>query len=115
MGGMELIYLLVGVGLGFVASYVTRLPKKSEVSGVSAPQGTERPNTELPKEQGTDRPNTELPKEEPKPTQLDVNRDNIEPLKEELKQTQLAYEMAKQMSQFKGGFWRGLPTSCDRL
>jgi hypothetical protein len=104
MGGMELIYLLVGVGLGFVASYVTRLPKKSEVSGVSAPQGTERPNTELPKEQGTDRPNTELPKEEPKPTQLDVNRDNIEPLKEELKQTQLAYEMAKQMSQFKGGF-----------
>ncbi len=33
-----------------------------------------------------------------------VEPESVEPLKEELKQTQLAYEMAKEMSQFKAGF-----------
>jgi len=36
------------------------------------------------------------------------------PLLEQLKQTQVAYQLAHQMSQFKAGFWRGLPMSCDR-
>lgn len=36
--------------------------------------------------------------------QTATNKDKIEPLRQELKQTQLAYEMAKQRSQFKAGF-----------
>jgi len=35
------------------------------------------------------------------------------PLLEQLKQTQVAYQLA-QMSQFKAGFFGGLPMSCDR-
>lgn len=88
---MELIYLLVGVGLGFVASRVTGLPKQPKVSTLSVSKGIQEGNIEPPKE-------------ELKPTQVAVNQGNIEPLKEELKQTQLAYEMAKEMSQFKAGF-----------
>lgn len=91
MGGMQLIYLVVGVGLGFLASRFTGLLKKPEVSTVSSPEGAAQGNFEPPKE-------------ELKQTELAVDWENIEPLKEELKQTQLAYEMAKEMNQFKSGF-----------
>ena len=91
MGGMELIYLIVGVGLGFLASRVTSLLKKPEVSTVSSPEEAAQGNIEPPKE-------------ELKQTQLVVDQESIESLKEQLKQTQLAYEMAREMNQFKSGF-----------
>ena len=72
MGEMDLIYLVVGVGLGIVASRVTHSLKKPEVSTAPRPQG--------------------------------ADQGDLQPLKEELKQTKLAYEMAKEMSQFKAGF-----------
>src|SRR5919202_4680875 len=71
MGEMDLIYLVVGVGLGIVVSRVTHSLKKPEVSTAPRPQG--------------------------------ADQGDLQPLKEELKQTKLAYEMAKEMSQFKGG------------
>src|ERR671932_28169 len=72
MGEMDLIYLVVGVGLGIVVSRVTHSLKKPEVSTAPRPQG--------------------------------ADQGDLQPLKEELKQTKLAYEMAKEMSQFKAGF-----------
>ena len=115
---MELIFLLLGIGLGFVGSKVTHSFKKPVVSKTSLPQGTgpyhiqpPRENIEPPQENIEPPQEEQKPlQEEPKPLQVD-----IEPIKEELKQTQLAYEMAKEMSQFKGGFWHELPMSCDRL
>ncbi len=74
MGEMDLIYLVVGIGLGLVGSRVIRSPKEPVASKASAPKGA------------------------------DQEKENLEPLKEELKQTQLAYQMAKEMSQFKAGF-----------
>lgn len=74
MGGMDLIYLAVGIGMGFLGSRFTRSPKKPMASTATVPA----------------------------PQQ--VKQEDIQPLKEELKQAQLAYEMAKEMSQFKGGF-----------
>lgn len=88
---MELIYLVVGVGLGFLVSRVTGLRKNIEISKAFEPVDAARENIEPAQ--------VEL-----KPTQLVVNQDTIEPLQEELKQTQLAYEMARELSQFKAGF-----------
>jgi signal transduction histidine kinase len=107
MGVMELIFLLLGVGLGFVGSQVARSFKQPAVSTTSLPQGTDSIHIQLPQEEPKplleeSKPVAEEPKlliEDSKPLPVD-----IEPLKEELKQTQLAYEMAKEMSQFKGGF-----------
>jgi len=69
---MELIYLLMGVGLGFLGSRLTRSFQEPVVSTTSESQG--------------------------------ADHEGLQHLKEELQQTQLAYEMAKEMSQFKGGF-----------
>lgn len=107
MGVMELIFLLLGVGLGFVGSQVARSFKQPAVSTTSLPQGTDSIHIQPPQEEPTplieeSKPLAEEPQvliEESKPLSVD-----IEPLKEELKQTKLAYEMAKEMSQFKGGF-----------
>jgi signal transduction histidine kinase len=107
MGVMELIFLLLGVGLGFGGSQVARSFKQPAVSTTSLPQGTDSIHIQSPQEQPQALPEeskllAEEPKlliEESKPLSVD-----IEPLQEELKQTKLAYEMAKEMSQFKGGF-----------
>lgn len=87
MGEMDLIYLVVGVGLGLLGSRFTRFIKE-------------------PKE-----PMVSTSVEEPKPPVVSTSsvpqgadQENLQPLKEELKQTQLAYQMAQEMSQFKGGF-----------
>jgi signal transduction histidine kinase len=88
MGAMELISLVVGVGLGFVASRIIGSRRKPEVSIASPPTGS----------QGKIEPQPEL-----KLIQSPVGEEKLEPL-EELKQTQLAYEMAKQVSSFKSGF-----------
>ncbi len=118
---MELIFLLLGVGLGFVGSQVTRSFKKSEVSTPSVPQGTDSSNLqplqqEVKPLQEPIQPLKEESKpfkEESKPLEEGIQplkeeskplEEGIQPLKEELKQTQLAYEMAKEMSYFKGGF-----------
>jgi len=128
MGVMELIFLLLGVGLGFVGSRMTRTVKQPVVSTTSVPQGTETDHLQPPQEniqppQDKQKPLQEELKpveadikplqEELKPVEADIEpikeklkplQADIEPIKEELKQTQLAYEMAKEMSQFKGGF-----------
>lgn len=72
MGEMDLIYLVVGVGLGLVGSRFTRLLQAPKGSQPTVPQGTDSKE--------------------------------LFQLQEELKQTHLAYEMAREMSQFKGGF-----------
>lgn len=104
---MELIFLLLGVGLGFVGSQVARSLKKSEGSTASVPKAADIGN--LPPVQEGVKPLQESIspiKEEPKPQPEESQpvQEDIQPLKEELKQTQLAYEMAKEMSYFKGGF-----------
>lgn len=107
MGAMELIYLVVGVGLGFVASRITGSQKKPEVSVASLPptgsQGKIEPQQEIkPKLPVVEEKVEPLP--ELQPVQPNVVEEKVEPLQEELKQTQLAYEMAKQVSSFKSGF-----------
>lgn len=96
MGEMDLIYLLVGVGLGILVSRITRSSKEPVVSVVSVPEKEARFSV------------TSVPEEEPIILTASVlqqtEQEDIQPLKEELKQTQLAYEMAKQMSYFKSGF-----------
>ncbi|MGQ4648342.1 histidine kinase dimerization/phospho-acceptor domain-containing protein [Lyngbya aestuarii] len=78
MGEMDLIYFLVGTALGIVVSRITRSPNQE--------------------------PNGEPVVSQPSVLQDADTAPDIESLKEELKQTQLAYQMAEQMSQFKGGF-----------
>ncbi len=118
---MELIFLLLGVGLGFWGSRMTRsvpqpvistpsLPQETPMDNLPSPKAHIEPALEEPKplleesepalEEQKPLPNDIEPlKEEPKPLEV-----NTEPLEEQLKQTQLAYAMAKEMSQFKGGF-----------
>ncbi len=120
--------MILGVGLGFAGSRVTRSSNKPEVSTPSLPKEATRHNIEPVKEE-LKSPQQEIQpakeelkplkeeiqpaKEELKPLKEEIQpakeelkplQEGIEPLKEELKQTQLAYEMARQMSQFKGGF-----------
>jgi signal transduction histidine kinase len=92
MGEMDLIYLVLGIGLGLIVSRFTRSNKQSVISTVSSPQGADS-EASLPKKADS---------EVSSPQKADS--DELQPLKEELKQTQLAYEMAKEMSQFKAGF-----------
>lgn len=107
---MDLIYLLLGVGLGFVTSRITGSGKKPQVSIASSHRAGSQDNVEpiqeelKPTQLAVVQENIEPIQEELKPTQLAVAQENIEPIQEELKQTQLAYEMAKQISQFKSGF-----------
>lgn len=88
MGEMDLIYLVVGIGLGVVGSRIAR-SSKEPASQVSVPQA-------IP-------PEIPQPLEEVKEESSSPN-DELQPLKEQLKQTQLAYQMAHEMSQFKSGF-----------
>ncbi len=98
---MELIFLILGVGLGVVGSRVTQSFKKPVDSTPSVPQAANSGNFQAAQE-------------EQKPLEQELNpplkeeshslSSELQPLEEELKQTQLAYEMAKEMSQFKGGF-----------
>ena len=87
MGEMDLIYLVAGVGLGLLGSRFIRSTKEPqepvESTSIEQPEEPMVSTSSVP--QGTD-------------------RENLQPLKEELKQTQLAYQMAHEMSQFKGGF-----------
>jgi hypothetical protein len=118
---MELIFLLLGVGLGFWGSRMTRSVPQPVISTPSLPQET--PMDDLPSPKAHIEPALDEPKplleesepalEEPKPLPNDIEplkeepkplEVNTEPLEEQLKQTQLAYLMAKEMSQFKGGF-----------
>lgn len=69
---MELFYLVVGLGLGFLGSRLTRVVQEPVLPGESEAQQDES--------------------------------QNLQPIQEELKQTQLAYQMAKEISQFKAGF-----------
>jgi signal transduction histidine kinase len=99
MGEMNLIYLLVGVGLGILVSRYLRSSKEPAVWVASVPQEvatisvTSHPEQESMNLAASVSQQTEQAEQE-----------DIQPLKEELKQTQLAYEMAKQMSDFKSGF-----------
>ncbi|HEY9829111.1 MAG TPA: HAMP domain-containing sensor histidine kinase [Stenomitos sp.] len=118
---MELIFLLLGAGLGFLGSRITRsvqppvtstpsLPQKTPTDDVPSAKASIEPVLEevkpllnkiepLKEEQQPILNKIEPLKEEHKPVEA-----NAEPLEEQLKQTQLAYLMAKEMSQFKGGF-----------
>lgn len=89
---MDLIYLVLGIGLGLMVSRFTRSNKQSVISTASSPHGADS-EASLPKKADS---------EVSSPQKADS--DELQPLKEELKQTQLAYEMAKEMSQFKSGF-----------
>lgn len=119
---MDLIYLVVGVGLGIIVSRLTRSNKPPAVSTTSSPQGVNSsasspqktdsevvvPQGEVPQASSPQKRDSEVvvPQEEvPQaslPQQVDV--DALGLLKEELKQAKLAYEMAKEWSQFKSGF-----------
>jgi K+-sensing histidine kinase KdpD len=75
MGGTEFVYLAVGLGLGFASQFFSR-PSES-------------------------------PKIEPLPdTSVDENdqQEQLRTLSKQLHHTQLAYQMASEMCQFKGGF-----------
>lgn len=98
---MELIFLILGVGLGVVGSRATQSFKKPVDSTPWVPQAANSGNLQPSQEEQQplqQEPNPPL-KEEPQSVS-----GKLQPLEEELKQTQLAYEMAKEMSQFKGGF-----------
>jgi hypothetical protein len=83
MGEMDLIYLVLGIGLGLIVSRFTRSNKQSVISTVSSPHGADS-EASLPKKADS---------EVSSPQKADS--DELQPLKEELKQTQLAYEMAR--------------------
>jgi signal transduction histidine kinase len=105
---MELIYLVVGLGLGFLGSRLTGVVKQPAVSTESEPQQEEPENLGPPQEelkqiQQEEPENLGPPQEELKQIQQE-EPENLGPLQEELKQAQLAYQMAKEMSQFKAGF-----------
>lgn len=104
MGAMELIYLFVGVGLGFVASRIIGSRNQPKVSIAPSPPAGSQGNVGLKEAEPSQFVVKEnLEPEEAQPSQAVVN-EKLEPLAEELKQTQIAYEMAKQVSQFKSGF-----------
>lgn len=94
---MELIYLLVGVGLGFVGSRLVGSSKESMPT--TAESLTENPPLDN---------QTPLPPETVESTVVsrvqEVPQEKLHTLQEELKQTQMAYAMAKHMSEFKAGF-----------
>lgn len=101
MGAIELIFLILGIGLGVAGSRATQLLKKPVDSPPRVSQVTNSGN--LPPSQEEQKSLLQEPKPPLKEEPPSVSRE-LQPLEEELKQTQLAYEMAKEMSQFKGGF-----------
>ena len=101
MGEMELMYLAVGVGLGLIGSRLIRSIKEPVKEPVVSPMLSQPPKAESQ--------SLEPLKEEPVVSPISsqsqkAESQSLEPLKDELKQTQLAYEMAREMSQFKAGF-----------
>jgi signal transduction histidine kinase len=108
MGEMDLIYLVVGVGLGLLGSRFTGSIKEPVVSTTPEPQPepvvstTPEPQPE-PVVSTTPEPQPE-PVVSTTPEPQEADQEDLQPLREKLKQTQLAYEMAKEMSQFKAGF-----------
>jgi signal transduction histidine kinase len=99
MSEMNLIYLLVGVGLGILVSRYLRSSKQPVVSVASVPKEEAAISVTSVPQQESMILTTSVPQEIEA-----AESEEIQPLKEELKQTQLAYEMAKQMSDFKSGF-----------
>ncbi|WP_424406230.1 sensor histidine kinase [Microcoleus sp.] len=77
MGWSDLIYVGMGLGLGWGSSSLWRRRQKSAPPPVAAPH---------------------------QPTPQEIQLEEFDALSEQLKQTQLAYQMASEMSQFKGGF-----------
>lgn len=88
---MELFYLVVGLGLGFLGSRLTRAVQEPVVPAESEAQEN-------------DSQTLQPIQKELKQTQQEDDSQKLQPIQEELKQTQLAYQMAKEMSQFKAGF-----------
>ncbi len=99
MGEMDLIYLVVGVGLGLLGSRFIRSTKELKEPVVS----TSHNQPEEPMV-STSHKQLEEPMVSTSSEPQGADQENLQPLKEELKQTQLAYQMAQEMSQFKGGF-----------
>jgi signal transduction histidine kinase len=97
---MELIFLLLGIGLGYFGSRMTRSSNKPV--GSTSPLLPQANSSEFQPPKKESKPLLE--ESQPHPEEAKPLETDIEPLKEELKQTKLAYEMAKEMSQFKGGF-----------
>lgn len=98
---MELFFLILGVGLGVVGSRATQSFKKPVDSPPWVPQAANSGNLQSSQEEQKPlQQEPTLPRQE---APQSVSSE-LQPLEEELKQTQLAYEMAKEMSQFKGGF-----------
>ncbi|MEQ8958292.1 MAG: histidine kinase dimerization/phospho-acceptor domain-containing protein, partial [Coleofasciculus sp. C2-GNP5-27] len=91
MGNIELIYLVVGIVMGLVVSRATRSGKQ--------PEGSTIPEPQLSKPEETQPAKTEAVQETES-----VQEDQLESLKQELEQTRLAYQMAHEMSLYKGGF-----------
>jgi len=90
---MELIYLLAGVGLGFVGSRFVRSPKETVATTAEPLTQDSSEENKPPLQQKTV---ASIPQED--------SPEKLHTLQEELEQTKMAYEMAKHMSQFKAGF-----------
>ena len=99
MGEMDLIYLVVGVGLGLLGSRFIRSTKEPKEPVVST--SINQPEEPMV---STSIKQLEEPMVSTSSEPQGTDQENLQPLKEELKQTQLAYQMAQQISQFKGGF-----------
>ena len=97
MNLMELIYLLAGVGLGFVGSRIVGSSKESVAT--TAESLTQNSSLE---DQPPLPPKTVESKVASRVQEVPLEK--LHTLQEELKQTQMAYAMAKHMSEFKGGF-----------
>jgi len=108
MGEMDLIYLVVGVGLGLLGSRFTGSIKEPVVSTTPEPQPEPVVSTTPGPQPEPVVSTTPEPQPEPvvstTPEPQEADQEDLQPLREKLKQTQLAYEMAKEMSQFKAGF-----------
>ncbi len=92
MGETDLIYLLVGIGLGVMGSHFRKFLKV----GFPRPRGIARDlGSHL--HESTDSNTSGF-------HQTDTDAEEIQRLKQEFKQNQLAYQMAMEMSQFKAGF-----------
>ena len=75
MDGIELIYLAVGMGIGFSSRFIKRSSSSSVVETVSNPE-----------------------------VETSDYQEKIQTLSKQLEQTRLAYQMASELCQFKGGF-----------
>ncbi len=94
---MELIYLLAGVGLGFLGNRLIGSPKETvTTTAESLTQDAPQENKPDLKQKTVESRVASIPQED--------SSEKLHTLQEELQQTQMAYEMAKHMGQFKAGF-----------